>query len=329
MDRRDVIKLIAWSVLGWPGAAVAQERERVRRVGVLLSATPDDPDFQAWLGAFLQSLALSGWTLGKNIRVDTRWSGGEAGQTRKYVTELLALSPDVVLAHGASTIAALLQATRTVPVVFPIVADPVGSGFVESLSRPGGNATGFMTAEFSIGSKWLELLKEIAPRITRVGVLRDPTQGSGTAQFAAMQAVSGSLGIAVSPINMGDASEIERNVAAFARVSNGGLIQTAGPGATRHRDLIVALAARYKLPTMFYERFFVAGGGLMSYGTDFFDQYRRAAGYVDRILKGEKPAELPVQAPTSYRLTINLKTAKSLGLEVPTALLARADELIE
>jgi putative ABC transport system substrate-binding protein len=242
---------------------------------------------------------------------------------------LAALAPDVILAHGASTVGPLLQATRTVPIVFPVVVDPVGAGFVDSLARPGGNATGFMSVEYSISGKWLELLKQIAPGVTRVAVLRDSTQGSGTSQFAAIQSVAPSLRVEVNPVNMRDATEIERAVAAFARSPNGGLIVTSGAGAQLHRDLIIPLAARHKLPAVYSERFFVAAGGLISYGSDFIDQYRRAAGYVDRILKGEKPADLPVQAPTKYDLVINLKTAKALGLTVPPSLLARADEVIE
>ena len=248
---------------------------------------------------------------------------------RRHAAELAALAPDVILAHGASTVGPLLQATRTVPIVFPVVADPVGAGFVDSLARPGGNATGFMTFEYSLSGKWLELLKQIAPSVTRAAVLRDPAIASGIGQFGAIQAVAPSLGVEVSPVNVRDAAEIERAVAAFARSSNGGLIVTASASAIVHRDLIITLAARHKLPAVYFERFFVAAGGLISYGPDFVDQYRRAAGYVDRILKGEKPADLPVQAPTKYELVINLKTAKALGLDVPPTLLARADEVIE
>jgi putative ABC transport system substrate-binding protein len=274
-------------------------------------------------------LALSGWTIGHNVRIDTRWATANAAEVRRHAAELAALAPDVILAHGASTVGPLLQATRTVPMVFAIAADPVGAGFVDSLARPGGNATGFMSIEYSMAGKWLELLKEIAPGVTRAAVLRDATQGAGTSQFAAVQAVAPSLRVQVDPVNMRDAGEIERALAGFARSLNGGLIVTAGPAAPRHRNLIIALAARHKLPTVYYERFFVAGGGLISYGTDFIEHYRRAAGYVDRILKGEKPADLPIQAPTTYKLTINLKTAKALGLDVPPTLLARADEVIE
>jgi putative ABC transport system substrate-binding protein len=329
MQRRDFITLLGGTAVTWRSAARAQQGERVRRIGVLLAAAPDDADFQAWVGAFLQTLALLGWTIGRNMRIETRWATANAAAIRKHATELVALEPDVIVAHGASTIGPLLQATRTVPIVFPIVSDPVGAGFVESLARPGGNATGFMSYEYNMAGKWLELVKEIAPGVTRAAVLRDATQGSGISQFAAIQAVAPSLSVQVNPVNMRDAGEIERAVTDFARSPNGGLIVTAGPAATRHRGLIVSLAARHKLPAVYYERFFVAAGGLSSYGTDFVDHYRRAAGYVDRILKGERPADLPVQAPTRYQLVINLKTARALGLEVPPMLLARADEVIE
>ena len=301
----------------------------MRRIGVLLPAAADDAEFQARVGAFLQALALLGWTIGRNVRIDTRWATANAADIRRHAAELAALAPDVILAHGASTVGPLLQATRTVPIVFPVAGDPVGAGFVDSLARPGGNATGFMTFEYSMGGKWLELLKQIAPGVTRVAVLRDPAQGSGTSQFAAIQAVAPSLRVEVSPVNVRDAGEIERAVAAFARSPNGGLIVTAGAAAQRHRDLIITLAARHKLPAVYSERSFVAAGGLISYGPDYIDQYRRAAGYVDRILKGEKPADLPVQAPTKYETVINLKTAKALGLDVPPTVLARADEVIE
>jgi putative tryptophan/tyrosine transport system substrate-binding protein len=300
----------------------------MRRIGVLLPAAADDPVFQPWVGAFLQGLALSGWTLGRNVRLDTRWAM-TAADIRRHAAELVALAPDVILAHGAVTVGPLLQATRTVPIVFPIMPDPVGTGFVDSLARPGGNATGFMNFEYSIGGKWLELLKQIAPGVTRVAVLRYAATPSGVGQFGIIQSVAPSLRVEVTPVNMRDAPEIERAVAAFARAPNGGLIVTASPLAQRHRDLIVALAARHKLPAVYFDRVFAAPGGLISYGPDYIDQYRRAAGYVDRILKGEKPADLPVQAPTKYELAINLKTAKALGLDVPPTLLARADEVIE
>jgi putative ABC transport system substrate-binding protein len=301
----------------------------MRRIGVLLPATADDPEYQARIGAFLQGLAQLGWTIGRNVRIDTRWATANAADIRRHAAELAALAPDVILAHGSSTVGPLLQATRTVPIVFPIVGDPVGAGFVDSLARPGGNATGFMTAEFSMAGKRLELLKQIASSVTRVAVLRDSTQGSGTGEFAAIQAVAPSLRVEVNPVNVRDAGEIERAVAAFARSPNGGVIVAAGAGAALHRNLIITLAARHKLPAVYFDRSFVAAGGLISYGADYFDQYRRAAGYVDRILKGEKPAELPVQAPTKYELAINLKTAKALGLDVPAIVLARADEVIE
>ena len=301
----------------------------MRRIGVLMPAAADDAECQARVAAFQQGLAQLGWTIGRNVRIDIRWAAANAAEIRRHAAELVALAPDVILAAGDSTVGPLLQATRTVPIVFPVVADPVGAGFVDSLARPGGNATGFMTFEFSIGGKWLELLKQIAPSVTRVAVLRDAAQASGIGQFAAIQAVAPSLRVEVSPINMRDAGEIERAVAAFARAPNGGLIVTASAVAVVHRDLIITLAARHKLPAVYFVRFFVTGGGLISYGPDPIDQYRQAAGYVDRILKGEKPADLPVQAPTKYELVINLKTAKALGLTVPPALLARADEVIE
>jgi putative ABC transport system substrate-binding protein len=301
----------------------------MRRIGIILNAAADAAEYQAWVGAFLQALALLGWTIGRNVRIDTRWATANAAEIRRHAAELAALAPDVILAHGASTVGPLLQATRTVPIVFPIVGDPVGAGLVDSLARPGGNATGFMTVEYSMGGKWLELLKQIAPGVTRAAVLRDAAQGFGTSQFAAIQAVAPSLRVEVNPVNMRDAPEIERAVAAFARSPNGGLIVTAGGAATLHRDLIITLAARHKLPAVYSERFFAAGGGLISYGPDQIDQYRRAAGYVDRILKGEKPADLPVQAPTKYELVINLKTAKAHSLTVPDTVLARADEVIE
>ena len=328
MRRREFITLLG-STAAWPLAARAQQPERMRRIGILLATTADDVEFQAWVGAFLQALALLGWTIGRNVRIDTRWATANAGEIRRHAAELAALAPDVILAHGASTVGALLQATRTVPIVFPIVSDPVAAGYVESMARPGGNATGFTSFDWSVSAKWLELLKQTAPGVTRAAVLRDATQGSGSSQFAVIQAAAPSLGVEVKPVSMRDAEEIERAVTAFARSPDGGLIVAAGPAATRHRDLIVKLAARHKLPAVYYERFFVAGGGLISYGPDFIDQYRRAAGYVDRILKGEKPADLPVQAPTKYELVINLKTAKTLGLTIPPSVLARADEVIE
>jgi putative ABC transport system substrate-binding protein len=309
--------------------ARAQQRERMRRIGVLLPATREDAEFQTWIGAFLQGLALAGWTIGSNVRVDTRHAGSNTADVRRYATELLAPAPDVVLAHGASTVVALLEATRSVPIVFVNVADPVGGGFVGSLAQPGGNATGFASLEYSLSGKWPELLKQIAPAMTRIAVLRDPSTPSGSAQFGVIQAVASPLRLEVSPIDVRDAGEIERAVTAFARSANGGLIVGASGGALVHRDLIVSLAARHKLPAVSFDRSFVRAGGLISYGSDHLDQYRRAVGYVDRILKGEKPADLPVQTPTKYELVINLKTAKALGLDVPATLLARADEVIE
>ncbi|MFZ1187780.1 MAG: ABC transporter substrate-binding protein, partial [Pseudolabrys sp.] len=283
----------------------------------------------ARLVAFYQELALLGWSIGRNVRIDTHWATADAAELRKHAEELAALAPDVILATGDSTVPPLLQATRTVPIVFPLAGDPVGAGFVDSLARPGGNATGFMLYEYGMGGKWLELLKEIAPNVTRVAVLRDPASPSQTAQFGAIRAMAPSVSVEVIPINVRDAGEIERAVADFARPGNGGLIPTSSAVALRYRDLIITLAARHKLPAIYWERFFVTSGGLMSYGPDLIDNYRRAASYVDRILKGEKPADLPVQTPTKYEMAINLKTAKTLGLSVPLILQQRADELIE
>jgi putative tryptophan/tyrosine transport system substrate-binding protein len=297
---------------------------------VLLPATADDTVFQSWVGAFLQGLALLGWTIGRNVRIDARWATVNVAEIRRHAAELAALAPDVILATGASTLAPLLQATRTVPIVFANVSDPVGNGFADSLAQPGGNATGFMIFEFNICGKWLEVIKQIAPSTTRAAVLRDPTQGGGTSQFAVIQAVAPSLKVEVTPVNMrSDAGEIERAIAAFANVPNGGLIVTASGAAIHHRQSIVALAARHKLPAVCWERYFVADGGLISYGPNIIDQYRQAASYVDRILKGERPSGLPVQAPTKYETVINLKTAKSLGFTIPETLLATADEVIQ
>jgi ABC-type uncharacterized transport system substrate-binding protein len=329
VTRRAVITLLGGVATAWPLAARAEQGERMRRIGVLLPAAADDAEFQARVGAFLQGLQQSGWTIDRNVRIDTRWAGANAVEIRRHAAELVALAPDVILAHGATAVGALLQATRSVPIVFPVVGDPVAAGLVDSLARPGGNVTGFMSYEYSLAGKWLELLKEIEPRVTRAAVLRDSTLGSGTSQFAAVQAVAPSLRVDVSPLNTRDAGEVERAVAAFARAPNGGLIVTASGSTERHRDLIVTLAARHQLPAVYYERYFAAGGGLLSYGANRVDQYRRAAGYVDRILKGEKPADLPVQAPTKYETVLNLKTAKALGLDVPATLLARAEEVIE
>jgi len=296
---------------------------------ILLPAAADDTEFQAWVGAFLQGLQESGWSIGRNVRIHTRWATANAAEIRRHAAELAALAPDVILAHGAATVRPLLEVTRAVPVVFVVVSDPVTAGIVDSLARPGGSATGFMNFEYGMAGKWLELLKEIAPRVTRAAIPRDPTQGGSTAALAAQQAVAPSLRMEVSPINIRDAAEIERAIADFARSPNGGLIVAAGGRTLLHRELIISLAARHKLPAVYSNRSFATAGGLVSYGPDFVDQYRRAAGYVDRVLKGEKPADLPVQAPTKYELVINLKTAKALSLTVPPSLISRADEVIE
>jgi putative ABC transport system substrate-binding protein len=301
----------------------------MRRIGVLIPAAADDAIIQAWVGAFLQGLALSGWNIGSNVRIDTRWATSSAADIRRHAAELAALAPDVILAHGATTVGPLLEATRTVPIVFPVVVDPIGAGFIDSLARPGGNATGLVVFEYSLSGKWLELLKEIAPRVTRAAVLRDPASSPGIGQFGAIQTAAPAVGVEVNPVNVRESDEIERSLAAFARSPNGGLIVTASGGAVFHRNLIITLAARHKLPAVYYDRYFAVADGLISYGADHVDQYRRAAAYVDRILRGEKPANLPVQAPTKYELVINVKTAKALGITVPPSLLARADEVIE
>jgi putative tryptophan/tyrosine transport system substrate-binding protein len=329
VKRRTFISLLGGAAAAWPLAARAQQGERVRRIGVLMAQAANDPEGQARIAAFLQGLQELGWSVGRNLRIDIRWSAGNADDTHKYAAELVALAPDIILASTTPSVAALLQATRTVPIVFTVVADPVGAGFVDSLARPGGNATGFITFEYGLAAKWLELLKEIAPGTTRAAVLRDPAITSGIGQFAAIQTAAPSLGMEIVPVNVRDAGEIERAVATFARVGNGGLIATGSPLTQLHRDLIIMLTARHKLPAVYANRFFVADGGLMSYGPDLVGQHRPAARYVDRILKGEKPADLPVQAPTKYELVINLKTAKALGLDIPPAVLARADEVIE
>jgi putative ABC transport system substrate-binding protein len=313
----------------WPVAARAQQSERVRRIGLLLPATADNPEFQAWVAAFLQELALMRWSVGRNVRIDTRWTTTNAAEIRRHAAELAALAPDVILAHGNGTVVILQQATRTVPIVFPVAGDPVAGGIVDNLARPGGNATGFAQGEFSLSGKWVELLKEIKPSVSRAAVLRDPALGTGTSQFAVIQAMAPLLRVEISAVSMHSAGEIEQSVENFARAQNGGLIVTAGGAAMLHRDLIIQLAARHTLPAVYWERFFVEAGGLISYGPSLIDQYKRAAGYVDRILKGEKPADLPVQAPTKYELVVNLKTAKLLGLTVPATLLSTADELIE
>ena len=328
MRRREFITLLGGAAAAWPLAARTQQGERARRIGVLMNLA-DDAEGQARIAAFLQGLQQLGWTDGGNVRIDFRWAAGEAGRFQKYAEELLALAPDVILASAAPSVQALQRATRTVPIVFANVSDPVASGFVQSLARPGGNATGFMQFEFGLSGKWLELLKQVAPEVTRAAVLRDPEVGTGTTQFAVIQAMAPLLRVEVNPVNVRDPSEISRAVEAFARSPNGGLIVTASALAVRHRDLITMLAARHRLPAVYFARHLVAAGGLMSYGIDQIDPYRLAAGYVDRILKGEKPADLPVQQPTKYELVINLKTAKALGLDVPTTVLARADEVIE
>src|SRR5262245_33837425 len=328
MGRREFVALLGGAA-AWPLAARAQQSERVRRIGVLTVSAPDDADAQTRLAVLRQGLQRFGWIEGRNLQIDARWGAGDAAATRRAATELAALAPDVIVAAGSAGAAAVLQATGTVRIVFVIVPDPVGSGFVESLAQPSGNATGFMMFEYSVSAKWLELLKEIAPGVTRAAVLRDPAITAGIGQFSVIQSVAPSVGVDVSAINMRDGGEIERAVTAFARRPNGGLILTASALAAVHRDLVVSLAARYKLPTVYTSRFFVAGGGLVSYGPDFVDQYRRAAEYVDRILRGERPADLPVQAPTKYELVINLKTAKALSLDIPPTLLARSDEVIE
>ena len=328
MQRREFITLLGGATAAWPLAARAQQPERVRRIGVLSGLAVNDPESKPRTAAFIEGLQQLGWTVGRNVQIEYRWGAGNADNIRKYATELAALAPDVILVTG-NAVQQLLQATRAVPIIFTVVPDPVGSGFVASLAHPGGNATGFVQFEYSLTGKWPELLKQIAPGVTRAAVLWDPTIPAGIGQFAVIQSVAPSIGIEVTPVNMRDATEIERAVAAFAREPNGGLIVTASSLAQAQRDLIVTLAAWHKLPAVYFQRIFVTGGGLISYGADAVDQYRRAAGYVDRILKGEKPADLPVQAPTKYELVINLKIAKTLGLTVPPSLLARADEVIE
>jgi putative tryptophan/tyrosine transport system substrate-binding protein len=329
IGRRQFISAAFGSAAAWPLTAQAQQGERMRRISVLSALAADDPYSQAEYEAFLQGLQQLGWTDGRNVHIDARWTAGNAANARKYAAELVGLAPDVILSVGSASVGPLLEATRTVPIVFVIVPDPVGAGIVDSLSRPGGNATGFMMFEYSLCGKWLELLKEIAPGVTRAAVLRDPTLASGVGQFAVIQSVAPSVGVEVSPVNARDANEIERAVTAFAQSANGGLILTAAPYAGVHRDLIITLAVRYKLPAVYDTREFVAAGGLISYGPNFANEFRRAAGYVDRILKGAKAADLPVQAPTKYELAVNLKTAKALGLAIPGTVLARADDVIE
>ena len=329
MRRRDFIQFIASSAAAWPFAARAQQRERLRRVAILEGIAKDTPGAEQRYTAFLQAFEQLGWTDGGSVEIVARWSGGNHAETRKYAEELVALAPDVILAGGGTGAEVMLKATRTIPIVFTIVPDPVGAGYVERLSRPGGNATGFIMFEYNLCGKWLELFREIAPRVTHVAVLRDPGFAHGIGQFAVIQAAAPSVGIEVSPIDLQEPNQIERAIANFAKSPNGGLIVAAsGVGAT-NINLIIATAARYKLPAVYIQRAFVAAGGLISYGPNFDDQYRRAAAYIDRILRGEKPADLPVQAPSKYELIINLKTAKGLDLNVPPSLLARADEVID
>jgi putative tryptophan/tyrosine transport system substrate-binding protein len=329
MRRRQFITLLGGTAAGWPLAARAQQPSKMRRIGVLMSTAEDDAQSSARIAAFVQGLAQLGWTDGRTVRIDTRWGAGDADRVRRYVAELVALAPDVILASGGSVAGPLLQATRSVPIVFTLTPDPVGAGLVASLARPGGNATGFSEFEYGISAKWLELLKQIAPSVTRAAVLRDAIIPQGVGQFAVIQAAAPAFRLEVIPFDIRDTGEIERVITDFARSANGGLIVTASGSAIVQRAMIVTLAARHKLPAVYFQRSFVTSGGLMSYGPDPIDPHRRAAGYVDRILKGEKPADLPVQAPTKYELVINFKTAKALGLTVPDTLLARADEVIE
>ena len=329
MRRREFLGLVGGAAAAWPVVARGQQGERVRRIGVLMAAPADDPDGQARLTAFVQGLQQLGWIDGRNVRIDTRWGGGDVGRIRRDAAELVSLSPDVILAGGGQVMAPLLEATRTVPIVFTQTPDPVGAGLVASMARPGGNVTGFTNFEYGVSAKWLELLKQIAPGVTRAAILRDPINPAGTGQWGAIQAVAPSFGVELSPVDVREADEIERAVAAFAPGSNGGLIVSSSGFAVRHRQLIVTLAAKHRLPAVYPFRVYATAGGLISYGPDPIDPHRRAAAYIDRILKGEKPADLPVQAPTKYELVINLKTAKALGITVPPTLLARADEVIE
>ena len=329
MRRREFIKLVCGSAAAWPLVARAQQAERMRRIGVLSPWPASDAEGQSRLTAFTQALPQLGWIDGQNVRVDYRFGDGKPDTMRKYAAELVVLAPDVILASSSVALAPLLEATRTIPIVFAGIADPVAAGYVESLARPGGNATGFTVYEYSIGGKWLELLKQVAPQVTRVAVLRESGIAAGPGLFGAMQALAPSFGLELRPIDVRDAAEIERGIATFAQGSNSGLIVSGSPAQSAHRDLIASLAAKHRLPAIYNARFFAAAGGLISYGADFLDQSRRAASYVDRILKGEKPVDLPVQAPTKFELVVNLKTAKALGLTVPPTLLARADEVIE
>jgi putative ABC transport system substrate-binding protein len=328
MRRRQFIALLG-GVAAWPLTARAQQPERTRRIGVLMSLAADDKEGQARIDAFVQGLRELGWIDGRNVQIDIRWAAGGDRIRQQYAAELVALSPDVIMASGGSGVGPLLQATRTVPIVFTQTPDPVGAGFVDSLARPGGNATGFSIFDYNIAGKWLELLKQIAPGVMRAAVIRDPATPQGIGQFSAVHAVAPSLGLDVSPINASEPSEVERAIKAFANSPNSGLIVSGSNFAITHRELIIKLAHQHKLPTVYPLRFFVAAGGLIAYGPDAIDPHRRAAAYVDRILKGEKPADLPVQAPTKYELVINLKTAKTLGLTIPQSLLATANEVIE
>jgi putative ABC transport system substrate-binding protein len=329
MQRRVFLAILGSAVAAFPLTARSQQADRMRRIGVLIGLAANDAQGQAALAALLQAFAQLGWVDGRNVKIDYRWGGGNADEARKYAAELVGLGPEVMMATGGASVGALLQASKTIPVVFANVPDPVGSGFVESLSRPGGSATGFVQFEYSLSGKWLELLKQIAPDVKNAAILWDPTIVAGIGQFAVIQSVAPSLGLEVHAINVRDAAGIERAIEAFARIPNGGMIVTASALAIIHRDLIVKLAARHRLPTVYFQKVFVTAGGLISYGADFIDQYRRAAGYVDRILRGEKPADLPVQAPTKYELAINLKAAKAGGFTIPPQVLTSADEVIE
>ena len=329
LKRREFITLLGGTAAAWPLAAGAQQAERMRRIGVLMNAAADDPEGQARIAAFHQGLQELGWTLGRNARIDARWGAVDADSSRRYAAELVGFAPDVSLAAASPAVAALQQTTRTIPIVFTSVADPVGAGFVETLAHPGGNITGFSTFEYTLSGKWLELLKEIAPSVTRAAVLRDASVGSGVGQYAIIQAVAPSLGVELRTIDMRDPGEIERAIVTFAQSPHGGLIVVASPGGLVHRDLIITLAAHHQLPAVYPLPFLAHSGGLIAYGPDSVSPYRRAAAYVDRILKGEKPADLPVQAPTKYELVVNLKTAKALGLTIPQSVLTRADQVIE
>ena len=328
MRRRDFIKTIGGAA-AWPLAARAQQRERMRRIGVLMHLAADDPEGQSRLAAFLQGLQEAGWAVGRNVNIDVRWAAGEPDRYNRYADEIVALMPDVIVTSASHSIRAMQQATRTVPIVFVLVPDAVGTGIVDSLSRPGGNATGFTSTEFGMSVKWLELLKEISPKVTRVAVLRDAADPTSTGQFGAIKGAAPSFRVEISAIGVGSVEEIERDITAFAREPNGGMIVLAVPTTVIHRHLIIKLAAQHRLPAVYNSRYWAAEGGLVSYGADVLDQYRRTAGYVDRVLRGAKPADLPVQAPTKFELVINLKTAKALGLDVPPMLHARADEVIE